>query len=190
MLQIKHGIVVANSRLQQALRVISGRWIDDLDAWRMEKPGFGTGGMERAAVCAAARGAANDHRRRDAAAPVHLARHIDELVEAAGDEVDKLHLGNGSHAHNGCSDGAADNSVLGHRRINHPLRPKFIQEARAHLERAAVSAHVLAEQEYSLVTAHLFAHSLADCFKIGYCCHRCPTPSNGNTSDSAIVLNG
>src|SRR5579885_1918964 len=53
MFQVEHGVVVANRRLEHTFRIIGSGGNDDLDARRMEEPGFGAGGMEWAALCAA-----------------------------------------------------------------------------------------------------------------------------------------
>ena len=108
MLQVEDGIVVTNGSFEQALGVVSGRWHNYLDAGHVEEPRFRAGRMERPAFDPAARWAANDHRRWYAAAPVKLARHVDDLVKAAGNEVDELHLGDGAHAHGGGANGGTD----------------------------------------------------------------------------------
>src|SRR5579863_252273 len=105
MLQVEYRVVVANGGFQQSFGVIGGRWHDNLDAGNVEEPRFRAEGMERAAAHSTAGWPANDHRHRYAAAPVKLAHHIDDLVEAAGDEVDKLHFGDGAHPHDGRAHG-------------------------------------------------------------------------------------
>src|ERR1700726_1267171 len=108
----------------------------------MEKPGFGAGRVEWATFRATAGRATNDYRYRHTRAPVHLGRHVDDLVKAAGDEIDKLHLGDGTHSHQRRAHSRTNDGGLGHRRIDHALRPKLFQEARADLERTAIAAYV------------------------------------------------
>src|SRR5260370_7310147 len=100
MFEIKHGIVVANSRLEHTLSVIDRRGHHHFDARRVEEPRFRAAGMEWAAMGATAGRATNDYRHRHTGPPVHLARHIDDLDEAGGNKIDKLHLGNPPHTPN------------------------------------------------------------------------------------------
>src|SRR5713226_2227433 len=99
MLQVSHGIVVANSRLEQDIGIIGCGRNDYLDAGRMEEPGLRAGRMEWATLSSSAGWATNDHRYGNTRAPVHFARHIDNLIEAAGDEINELQLRDRPHAH-------------------------------------------------------------------------------------------
>ena len=83
---------------------------------------LGVLGVVRAAGEAAAGGQADGDVHRQALAVVHLAGDVDELVEAAGDEVGELHLGDRPQALDGRADRAADDRRLGQRRVHHALR--------------------------------------------------------------------
>ena len=56
MFEEEHRIIVANAGLQQALGVVGRGGIDNFQAGRVEEIHFGIGGVERAAVDAAAGG--------------------------------------------------------------------------------------------------------------------------------------
>src|SRR6185312_15228983 len=137
---------------------------DYLNAWCMEEPRFRAGRMERTTLRATTGRPTNDHRHRHTRAPVHLACHVDDLVEATGDEVDELHLRNGTHAHQGRPYSGTDDGRFRHRRIYHALGTKLLQETGAYFECAAVRAYIFSQEEYGLITSHLFANSLANGF--------------------------
>src|SRR6266704_567869 len=121
----------------------------------MKEPSLWTGRVERATLGTTARWTTNDYGNGHTYAPVHLAGHVDDLVKAAGNEVDELHLSDGTHTDNGC---------FGHGGIDDALRPKFFQQACAHLECAAIVTHILTEEEDGFITTHLLANGLPDCF--------------------------
>ena len=78
---------------------------------------------------------------------MELAGDVDDLVEAAGDEVGELHLADRAHADDRGADRAADDRLLGDRRVDDALGTELVEQAGGHLERAAHRADVLAEQE-------------------------------------------
>src|SRR6266704_1217419 len=155
MFQVQHRIVVADGRFEQPLSVIGCCRKDNLNTWRVEEPGCWAGGMEWATVNDTSGRAANDDGDGHTRTPGHLARHVDDLVEAAGDEVDKLHLGDGTKTHERRTYSGADDSGFSHRGIDDTLRSKLFQQASADFERTAVDAHVFTKQEHCLVTLHL-----------------------------------
>src|SRR6266705_3506536 len=110
MFQVEYRIVIADGSFEQSFSVVGRRGNDDFDTRRVEEPGFRAGGMEWSALDATAGGTTNDHRHGNTGAPVHLCCHVDDLIEAAGDEVDKLHLSDGTHAHQRSAYGRADDS--------------------------------------------------------------------------------
>jgi aspartate/glutamate racemase len=55
---------------------------------------------------------------------------------------------------------------LGQRRVDHAPRAELLLEAQRHLEGATVDAHVLADHEYPVVTAHLLAEAVRDRLQI------------------------
>src|SRR5207247_5595314 len=67
-LEVEHRVVVADGRLDEALRIPRGGGIDDLQAWRVEEGRLRILRMERPATHIPAAGAAHDDRRREAGA--------------------------------------------------------------------------------------------------------------------------
>ena len=96
-----------------------------------------------------------------------LGGEVGDLVEAAGDEVGELHLGDGPHAHQRRADRGADDAGLGDRRVHDALLAELFEHAVGDLECAAVDADVFAEDEHAFVALHLFPDSLADRFNVG-----------------------
>ena len=116
------------------------------------------------------RQAQHDRNRRPG--PVVLLRgHRDEVIPGAGDEVGELHLGDGTHAHQGGAGRAGDDRRLRERHVDHPPRSELLLEPVRDLERAAVDAHVLAEHEHALVVAHLLPEPVADRLEVGLLGH-------------------
>ena len=98
------------ARDQQPLGVLGRGRGDDLDPRRVHEPRLGVLRVERPAGEAAAAGQPHGDRHREPLAVVHLARHVDELVEAAGDEVRELHLAHRPHADDGGAHRGADDA--------------------------------------------------------------------------------
>jgi hypothetical protein len=78
---------------------------------------------------------------------MELGRDVHELVEAAGDEVGKLHLADRPHSLDRGAGGGAEDQVLGQRRVEHALGAELLGEAVGDLEGAAEGADVLAKQK-------------------------------------------
>src|SRR5205823_15017113 len=75
------------------------------------------------------------------------------------------------HAHDGRAGTCTEDRRLGERRVEHAPRAELLLEAERHLERAAVDADVLADQEHLVVTAHLSAEPVGDRLQIRHLCH-------------------
>src|SRR6202022_1953816 len=95
---------------------------------------FRVRGMKWPAVHSATRWPANDNRSRRVPEIMSLGHEVRQLVEAASDEIYKLHLGDGpqseiTHAASGTYDGA-----LTDRRVDDPLPAKALQQALAGFE--------------------------------------------------------
>ena len=60
----------------------------------------------------------------------------------------------------------ADDRRLRERRVDDAPRPELLLEAERHLERAAVDADVLADDEHALVALHLLAQTVGDRLEI------------------------
>src|SRR5438445_2405862 len=157
-LEEHHGVVGADRRLQHSLGVFGRGWRDDqqpgdqpvqnLEAMRM------LGGQ---LVAGAARHADHQWHLRLAAEHVpNLSRVIDDLVVSNQREVDRHHLDDGSKSEHGGSDGAADDHLLGDRRIDDPLRAEPVEETFGDPVRAAELADVLADEVHGVVPLHLF----------------------------------
>src|SRR5437764_4842886 len=121
MFQVENRIVIANGCFEQSFRIVGCRRNDDFDTWSMEEPCFRAGRVEWSALDASTRGAANDHRHRHACAPVHLICHIDDLIETTGNEIDELHFGDWSHAHQRRTYSRADDCIFSHWSIDNTL---------------------------------------------------------------------
>ena len=169
---------VAHGGDQQALGVLGRRGRDDLQPGRVHEPRLGVLRVERAAREAAAGGQPDGDVHRQALPVVHLAGDVDELVEAAGDEVRELHLADRPHPLDGGADGAADDRRLGQRRVHHAVGAELVDEAVGHLEGAAEDADVLAHHEDALVGAHLLAHRVGDRLQVGHRRHQAAPSAN------------
>ena len=134
----------------------------------MHEPRLGVLRVVRAAGEAAAGREPDGDVHRQAHPVVGLAGDVDELVEAAADEVGELHLGDRPQALDGGADRAADDRRLGQRRVHHALGAELVDEAVGHLEGAAEGPDVLAHEEDALVGAHLLAHGVGDRLQIGH----------------------
>src|SRR6266446_2577609 len=164
-LEKEHGVIVAHCGLQQALRVGRRRGINDLQPRRVHEIHFGICRVKRPAVHSAARRPANHHRRGRVPQIMSLGHEICNLVERAHDEVDKLHLHDRPQAEIAHAAGRADDGAFADRRIHHALPAKPRQQSLAGLERPAVHAYVLAEQDHRRVAFHLLEHRLPDGFE-------------------------
>src|SRR5579859_6350171 len=122
----------------------------------------------------------DDYRNWHADTPVHLRCHINDLVKATGDEVNKLHLSDRTHTHQGGTDGRTNNCRFRHRSIDHTLRAKFLQQACTYTESPPISPHVLTQEKNGFISTHLFANGLADGLQVGdfSFAHKSPTASS------------
>src|SRR5439155_21899612 len=106
---------------------------------------FRIGGVRRPAVNATAgRDADNDGRRRIPEV-VPFGDEIGELVEAAGNEVDELHLADGAQAEIAHAAGRADYGAFADRRVDDALPAEALQQSFTGLEGAAIDADILAD---------------------------------------------
>ena len=77
-----------------------------------------------------------------------------------------------AQAHHRGAGRAADDRGLRERRVDHAPGAELLLEARRHLERAAVDADVLADQEDALVVLHLLPEAVADRLEVGLLGHQ------------------
>src|SRR5579872_4938282 len=187
-LHVADRIRIPDGRMQQPLGVLGGRGRDDLDPGRVHEPRLRVLGVIRASGEPAATWKPHRDRHGQALAVVHLPGDIDQLVEAAGDEVGELHLADRAHADDGCSDRGADDPRLGQRGVHHPVGAELLDEAVSDLERAAEHADVLAHHHHALIGTELVAQGARDGLKVGERGHSdpplrkplhgaCPSPS-------------
>src|ERR1700726_1929534 len=106
-------------------------------------------GMERPAMHSAARWPANHNRRRRVPEIMSLGHKIRQLVEAASDEIYKLHLGDGPQSEIAHAASRADDGALADGRIDDSLPAKALQQAFAGLKCAAIDADVFAQKHDS-----------------------------------------
>src|SRR5258705_122017 len=92
---------------------------------------------------------------------------IGELLEAAGDEIEDLHLADGTQAEIAHAESRADEVALANGSDNDTLPAETLEKAFAGLERAAVDTHVFADDHYGGVAFHLLEHGLLDGFEEG-----------------------
>src|SRR5581483_11384299 len=104
----------------------------------------------------------HDDRHRRACAPPLLRRDRDQMIPCARDEVGELHLGHRPQPHHRGAGAGADDRGLREGRVDDAPRAELLLEAERDLERAAVDADVLSDQEDALVPAHLDAERVRD----------------------------
>src|ERR1700730_10562608 len=124
-------------------------------------------GMEWPAVHSARTRPANYNRRRRVPKIMPLGHEIRQLVEAASNEIYKLHLGDRpkseiTHAASRAYDGALTDG-----RVDDPLPAKTLEQPLTGFERPAIYAYIFAEQNDRRVSLHLFKHGLLDSFQKG-----------------------
>src|SRR5262249_1268509 len=100
---------------------------------------------------------------------------VGDLVERAHDEIDKLHLADRAQPEITHAASRADDGALADRRVDDALPAEAFEQPFAGLERAAINANVLAEQDHRRIALHLFEHGLFDGFEKGD--RRCPGAS-------------
>ena len=167
-LEVHHRVVVADRRLQQPLGVVCRRRRDHFQPGPMDEPGLRIlRVIETAADIAAARRPDDDRYHRAAAiAEPQRRRLVDDLIEAARDEIGELHLGDRTIAALRRADADPDDRRLRDRRVDDAEIAELFVEALRHAEGAAVGADILAEHEYFRVAAHFFGKRLANRFQV------------------------
>src|SRR6266852_6581302 len=129
MLQVEDGVIVTNSRLQHPLSVIGGRGSHNFYARSMKEPclrGCYLGSL--ASYLCTRRRTTNDDGHRGRSSPVHLHSHMHKLVKITGNEIDHLHFGDWTHAHQGCTYCRTNHSRLRHRSIDNTFRAKLLEQ--------------------------------------------------------------
>src|SRR5258708_3470153 len=84
------GIVIADRRLDQSLRIVGRRGTNHLQSGRVYKPHLRILRMKRSSMHIAAARTTQHERRWSSPTVVRLRGHVDDLVEGATDEVHEL----------------------------------------------------------------------------------------------------
>src|SRR5437762_607557 len=150
-LEIQHGIVIADRGLDQALRVPDRRGIDDFEPGRVQERRLGILRVEWPAPHVPAAGTTHDDGRRQSGPVARRGDVIRQHVVGTGDEVDELHLRNGPEAHVRRAGRGADDRRLGDRRVDHARFAETLGESLSDLECAAIQSDVFAEDEDAIV---------------------------------------
>ena len=179
-LEEQHGIVVADRRPEEALRVVGRRRDDDLQARHVREERLDRLRVVEGAVHAAAVRRPHDHRHAEAVvrAVAHPRGLGHELVEGRVDEVGELDLGDRPEAVDGRADRGADDHRLGERRVDDPVVAELAPEPVGRQEDAALLADVLAQDDDRLVPPHLLGHAVADRLDERANRHQCPPPGS------------
>ena len=164
-LEIQHGIVIADRGLDQALRVPDRRGIDDFEPGRVQERRLGILRVEWPAPHVPAAGTTHDDGRRQSGPVARRGDVIRQHVVGTGDEVDELHLRNGPEAHVRRAGRGADDRRLGDRRVDHARFAETLGESLGDLECAAIQSDVFAEDEDAIVALHLLPEPLAQRFE-------------------------
>ena len=168
MLDEDHGVLVADRRLQQALRIGWGGGNRDEQAWHVHKDrlqAVRVGGPQL--VTGALRHAHHQrHARLSAKHVVDVGGVVDDLIEREQREVDRHQLHHGPQAHHRSAHADADDRVLGDRRVAHAPLAKLLQQAIGDFEGAAEHADVLAHQHHALIAPQLLAQGGVQRFAI------------------------
>ena len=179
-LEEQHGVVVADRRPQQPLRVVGRGGDDDLQARHVREERLDRLRVVQGAVHAAAVRRADDHR--DAEAVVRAVAHPrglgHQLVEGRVDEVGELDLGDRPQAVDGRADRGADDHRLGQRRVDDPVVAELAPQPVGGQEHPALLADVLAQDDDRLVPPHLLGHAVADRLDERANRHQCPPPAS------------
>jgi hypothetical protein len=161
-LQVQHRVRVVEGRQQQPFGVSRGGGGDDLEAGDVAEVSLDVLRVERAGARPAADRRPDHDGHRSSPAVVGGGEVVDDLIEAAADEVAELHLDHGVEAVERQAEGAAQRPRFDDRRIADPLLAELGHEPVGDLEGAAVLGDVLAEEHDALVGPHGFPQTLGD----------------------------
>src|SRR6185369_3890258 len=97
--EVEHRIGIANRRLDQTLRIVSSRRLDDLQTGSVQEERFGVERVEWTRANARTAWTTKDCRQSRAPAITTLRSVVGQQIEAGGNEIDKLKLSDRSHSH-------------------------------------------------------------------------------------------
>ena len=162
-LEEHHRVLVPNRGLEKTLRVRGGGGRDDLQAGDADEPGDGHLRVDGAEAAARADDGADHEGDALLAAgeePV-LRRLVDQRVHRQGEEVPEHDLEHRPLARDRGAVGRTGHRELRDRRVEHPVGPVLLVQARRHGEHAARGGDVLPEEEHALVAGELLVERLA-----------------------------
>src|SRR5581483_11872907 len=162
-LEEDHGVVVADGRGEQPLRVGGRRRHDDLQAGDVREPRLERLRVLRGVATAGAALRAHDHRyaRLPAEHEAVLRGLMHELVHREAREVDVHELDDRPQAGERRADRRPDDAELADRRLADAGRPEGVEQSRRHLERPAVLGDVLAHDDDARIALHLETERVA-----------------------------
>src|SRR5690606_3260913 len=127
--------------------------------------------VERASTHVTSAGATHHHGAGKKGAIPGRGYVVREHVIRIRDEVNELHLCNGTHSHVRGSCRCPYDCHLGYRGVYHAILAELRLKSVGHLEGAAVLADVLAEKEHVLVAFHLLGECLTNRLEEGNLSH-------------------
>ena len=164
-----HRVVVARGADDQPLGVVGRAGHHHLQAGQVADPS-----LQALAVLGGEAGAGAGHaedgdRQRGPPAEhvAHLGELVGDLVHAFAHEVHEHHVDDRAAAGGGGADAEADDALLGNRRIKHPVRAEFLQDAVVVAVHAAGFGDVLAGHEGVRLFLHHRAHAFGDGGDVG-----------------------
>ena len=161
-LKEQDGVGIVNGHAQQAFGVCGRGRVGNLEAWHVEEPRLGALAVVGACAHAAPCRHPHDNVRSLSPTPVDLGEVVDDLVEAAGDEVAELHFHHGLLAGNRQAKASADDGRFAQRSVAHTLLAKGVDEPIGHFEDTAVRADILAHEHEAWMLLHACAQPLRD----------------------------
>ena len=158
------GVVIADRRLQEALRVGRCRGRDDLQARHPHQPRDGHLRVDGSEATACSDDRANDHRhalRPPGEEPV-LRDLVDQAVHREPEEVPEHDLEHRPEPRDRRAIGGAGQRQLGDRRVEHAARAVLLAQTDRHRKDTAGVRDVLAEQDHPLVPCELLVERRPD----------------------------
>src|SRR6266516_2501422 len=164
-LEIQDGIAIADRSLNEPLRVPDRRGIHNFEPRRVQERRLRVLRMEWPAPHIPAAGTTHDDGRGQPGPVACCGDVVRQHVVGAGDEIDELHLRDGTQSHVRRAGRRADDRRLGNRRVDHARLAEALGEAFGDLERAAIQAYIFTEDEDAIVALHLFPKPLTQRFE-------------------------